>query len=246
MSANVLEARGVSKSYEGRKIIENISVSVKKGEMTALLGISGIGKTTLFNVVSGLETPDAGRVYLNGEDVTGRAGKVGYMQQSDLLLPFKRVIDNAAIPLILMGRRKAEAREEAGKVLEEFGLGDYKTCYPAQLSGGMRQRAALARTFLYAKDALLLDEPFSALDAMTRGDMQRWFKNIVKTHNISTLLVTHDINEAILLSDRIYIMSGNPGRITDEFNVSVPMADNVELTEEFIALKRQILERVKA
>ena len=236
MSVNVLETRGVSKSYEGRKIIEDISVNVKKGEMTSLLGVSGIGKTTLFNIVSGLETPDGGRVFLNGEDVTGRAGKVGYMQQSDLLLPFKKVEDNAAIPLILMGKKKKEAREEAGRVLEEFGLGDYKSCYPAQLSGGMRQRAALARTFLYAKDALLLDEPFSALDAMTRADMQKWFKNVVKTHGISTLLITHDINEAIILSDRIYIMSGSPGRITDEF----------ELTEEFIEMKKLILSRVKA
>ena len=244
MSSTVIRSIGVSKSYEGRKIIEDISVHVDKGEMTSLLGISGIGKTTLFNILSGLEAPDYGDVFLNDTIVTGKAGKVGYMQQSDLLLPFKKIVDNAAIPLLLSGVSKKEARAEAGKILDEFGLGEYKSCYPAQLSGGMRQRAALARTVLYAKDALLLDEPFSALDAMTRAEMRAWFKNIVRKRGISTLFITHDIDEAILLSDRIYIMSGAPGKITHEIKVELPEIDEVELTKEFIDMKKMILQTV--
>lgn len=240
----VLETKGVSKSYGGRKIIEDISIHVDKGEMVSLLGVSGIGKTTLFNVASGLEVPDKGKVYLNGEDMTGVAGKVGYMQQSDLLLPFKKIAENAAIPLILSGSDKKSAVRKAEEILGEFGLGEYKNSYPAQLSGGMRQRAALARTFLYAKDAVLLDEPFSALDAMTRRDMQTWFRQKVKNHGLSTLFITHDINEAILLSDRIYIMSGEPGKITEETKIELPEDENIELTVEFIAAKKRILSMV--
>ncbi len=240
----VLETKGVSKSYGGRKIIEDISIHVDRGEMVSLLGVSGIGKTTLFNVASGLEAPDEGKVYLNGEDMTGVAGKVGYMQQSDLLLPFKKIAENAAIPLILSGSDKKSAVKKAEEILSEFGLGEYKDCYPAQLSGGMRQRAALARTFLYAKDAVLLDEPFSALDAMTRSDMQTWFRQKVRTHGLSTLFITHDINEAILLSDRIYIMSGEPGKITEETKIELPEDENIELTEDFIAAKKRILSMV--
>lgn len=237
----VLQAQGVSKSYGGKKIIEDISLHVEKGEMVSLLGVSGIGKTTLFNVVSGLEAPDCGQVFLNGEDVTASPGKVGYMQQSDLLLPFKKIAANAAVPLLLSGADKKEAMRKAAEILTEFGLGDYLNCYPAQLSGGMRQRAALARTFLYARDAVLLDEPFSALDAMTRSGMQKWFKEKVKAHELSTLFITHDVNEAMLLSDRIYIMSGSPGRITGEIGLELPDGADAELTEEFVREKKRIL-----
>jgi ABC-type nitrate/sulfonate/bicarbonate transport system ATPase subunit len=240
----VLESISVSKSYGGRRIIEDISIHVDKGEMVSLLGMSGIGKTTLFNILSGLEAPDEGKVLLKGEDVTGRAGKVGYMQQSDLLLPFKKIGANVAIPLILSGEKKKDALSAADKILDEFGLGEYTDMYPNQLSGGMRQRAALARTFLYAKDVLLLDEPFSALDAMTRRDMQTWFREKVKSHSLSTLFITHDINEAILLSDRIYIMSGEIGKITEETKINVPDGENAELTDEFISAKKKILNMV--
>lgn len=244
MTKPLLETLSLSKSYGGQKIISDISIHVSECEMVSLLGVSGIGKTTLFNVLSGLEKPDSGEVILDGEPVTGKTGKIGYMQQSDLLLPFKKVAANAAIPLTLSGEKRKDAEKRAGEILDEFGLGPYKNCYPAQLSGGMRQRAALARTFLYNKKLVLLDEPFSALDAMTRAEMQKWFKNIIRTNGMSTLFITHDINEAIILSDRVYIMSGTPGRITSEIKIDVSNGEYIELNKDFIETKRKILEAV--
>lgn len=234
----VLQTKGISKSYGGKKIIDDISLHVEKGEMASLLGISGIGKTTLFNVVSGLETPDCGQVFLNGEDVTSSPGKVGYMQQSDLLLPFKTIIKNVMIPMELRGVDKEKRVRKAEEILSEFSLLESKDMYPGQLSGGMRQRAALARTFMTDCPVMLLDEPFSALDAITREDMQKWFKQTVKKHNMSTLFITHDIDEAIILSDRIYILGGSVGKIVGEINV----AENTDTAK----LKNRILEMVKS
>lgn len=239
----VLEGKGLGKSYEGEKIIENVSLEVEKGEMVCLLGVSGVGKSTLFNILSGLEMPDEGDVFLKGECVTGTPGKVGYMQQSDLLLPFKSVIRNVMTPLILKKQDKESARREAEAILEEFDLGECFDMLPRELSGGMRQRAALARTFLTGCDVMLLDEPFSALDAITRGRMQNWFRAVIKKHGLSTVFITHDIDEAILLSDRIYILSGKVGCITEEIRVDTKERDT--FSEDFIRLKKEILEKVK-
>lgn len=234
----MLEAVRISKGYEGRKIIEDISLYVKEGEMVSLLGVSGVGKTTLFNIVSGLEKPDEGEVYLDGELITGVGGKIGYMQQSDLLLPFKTIIKNVMIPMELKGVKKAERVQKAEEILREFSLLESKDMYPGQLSGGMRQRVALARTFMTDCSVMLLDEPFSALDAITREDMQKWFKQTVKKHNMSTLFITHDIDEAIILSDRIYILGGSVGEIVGEINV----AENTDTAN----LKNRILEMAKS
>lgn len=212
----MLEGLNITKYYEDGKIIEDVSVYVNEGEMVALLGASGVGKTTLFNILSGLEMPDEGKVYLKGEEVP-LAGKIGYMQQSDLLLSFKRVIDNVMVPLKLKRVSKKARVKRAEEILKEFGLFEAKDLFPGQLSGGMRQRAALARTFMMDNDVLLLDEPFSALDAITRGEMQKWFKETVKRHKLTTILITHDVDEAIELSDRIYVMCGPVGKITNEF-----------------------------
>ncbi len=239
----VLEGRNLSMSYGTDRIIEDISLCVEKGELVSLLGISGVGKTTLFNILSGLEAPCEGDVYLNGECITGKCGKIGYMQQSDLLLPFKSVIGNAMIPLVLKGVGKETAKKEAAAVLEEFGLLECVRMYPKQLSGGMRQRVALARTFLTKCSVMLFDEPFSALDAITRSDMQKWFKRVVKEHGISGVFITHDIDEAIILSDRIYILKGDVGRIGGEIRVDFDTEDT--LSEKFIKLKREILEKVR-
>lgn len=236
----VLEAKSVSKSYGEKAVLADISVHLGKGEMVSLLGVSGIGKTTLFNILSGLERPDSGSVSLNGSDVTGKSGLVGYMQQNDLLLPFKSIADNVALPLVLRGEKRKAARERVIPMLKDFGLEGCEKLYPAQLSGGMRQRAALLRSCLFSSEALLMDEPFSALDAITRGDMQRWFKRIAREQGLSVFFITHDINEALLLSDRIYILSGAPGRITHELENSLPEGDSPELTHEFLENKIKV------
>ncbi len=239
----ILEGKNITKSYDGKKIIEDISLYVNKGEMVSLLGVSGIGKTTLFNIMSGLEAPDSGEVFCREECVTGKRGITGYMQQSDLLLPFKTIVKNVMIPLVLKGVDKKEAQKRAEEILEEFSLSEYKDMYPHKLSGGMRQRVALARTFLMGSDIMLLDEPFSALDALTRRDMQNWFKEKVRKHSIATLFITHDIDEAILMSDRIYILKGDVGRISDEIAVDISHKDT--MSGDFIEIKKEILEKVR-
>ncbi len=233
----VLEGKNITKSYDGTAIIEDVSLYVNEGEIVALLGVSGVGKSTLFNIMSGLETPDEGDVYLEGKCITGSAGHIGYMQQNDLLLPFKTIIKNVMIPLSLSGVNKKEAYERAFSQLSEFGLSQYKDMYPDELSGGMRQRVSLARTFLYGKRVMLMDEPFSALDAITRRDMQTWFKEKAKEKNIASLLITHDIDEALLLADRIYVLAGSVGRIVLE----VEKNQNTDAEK----LKKIILEKVR-
>jgi len=209
----MLKAERITKYYQGEKIIEDITIEIKKGELVSLLGQSGVGKTTLFQILSGLERPDQGAVFLDGKDITGIPGQMSYMQQKDLLLPFEKIIDNVSIPLLLAGVPKKEAREKALSYFAEFGLSGCEQKYPSQLSGGMKQRAALLRAYLYSGELMLLDEPFSALDAVTKAAIQQWFKKIMSDHKTTALFITHDMDEAMLLSDRIYIMSGAPGRI---------------------------------
>lgn len=240
---NKLTVQNVSVSYDNNKIIEDISIELNKGEIVSLLGVSGAGKTTLFNVVSGLLHPDNGRVFLDNEDITGIAGKVSYMLQKDLLLPFKTVIDNVALPLIIKGEKKKKAREIAGGYFTEFGLEGTQKKYPHQLSGGMRQRAALLRTYLFSHEIALLDEPFSALDTITKTGMHKWYLEVMERIKLSTLFITHDIDEAILLSDRIYIMTGKPGKISNEIIISQPKprSSNFNVSNEFLEYKREIL-----
>lgn len=238
-----LEVQGVSKAFDGRKIIENISVSVNEGELVSLLGVSGGGKTTLFNIISGLLKPDEGHVFLNGEEITGESGRISYMMQKDLLLPFRTVEDNVALPLIMKGESKKEARRKACGLFEQFGLKGTEKLYPAQLSGGMRQRAALLRTYLFSQDMALLDEPFSALDTMTKASVHRWYLDVMEQIKLTTFFITHDIDEAILLSDRIYLLSGQPACISDEIIIECPKPRGEEfiLTEDFLNYKKRIL-----
>lgn len=240
----LLRTEGITKRYGSRTIIRDISIHLDQGELVTLLGLSGAGKTTLFHCMSGLITPDEGRVFLRGEDVTGRTGKVSYMLQKDLLLPHKKVIDNVALPLILKGESRAKAREQVSPMFKEFGLEGTQMQYPSQLSGGMRQRAALLRTYLSASGAALLDEPFSALDPMTRMQMHAWYLDMMQKIDLSTLLITHDIDEAILLSDRIYILTGQPGEIRDEIRILPGRQErgDFSLTPEFLAYKKQLLQ----
>ena len=242
-----LKAEGVSKFYEGQKIIDHIDIQLNQDEFVSLLGPSGIGKTTLFNILAGISAPDEGRVLLEGRDITGVSGNAGYMQQKDLLLPYKSILDNVCIPLRLKGVHKKEAQVKALPLFREFGIEGYENKYPSQLSGGMRQRAALLRTYLFSEKLMLLDEPFSALDAMTRASMHRWFQQIAKTHHTSAILITHDIDEAIFLSNRIYLMAGTPGKIVREIQIQRPGEKDESFlqTERFMEYKREIYEILK-
>ena len=239
-----LQVRNVSVEFDEKKIIENISIDLREGELVCILGTSGVGNTTLFNVISGLISPTSGEVFLDGKNILENSGKISYMLQKDLLLPFKTIIDNVSLPLVIKGVKKSEARERAQKYFAEFGLSGTEKKYPNQLSGGMRQRAALLRTYMFSCEVALLDEPFSALDAITKRKMQNWYLNIMEKIKLSTLFITHDIDEAILISKRIYIISGNPGKITKEIKIDLPKNENgdeVTLTEKFIEYKRKIL-----
>ena len=242
----LLAAEHITKAYGEKVILKDVSLVLDRGEIVSLLGVSGAGKTTLFHVLSGLTGPQEGRVLLNGEDVTGKPGKISYMLQKDLLFPHKKILDNVALPLILSGKTKEEARKTADPYFQEFGLEGTQDLYPSQLSGGMRQRAALLRTYLSSNGVALLDEPFSALDTITKGAVQRWYLQIMQHIDLSTLFITHDIDEAILLSDRIYILKGSPGTITDEIVIreKKPRAEDFSLTPEFLAYKREILEKL--
>ena len=203
----VLKINHVSKSFEEEQIIKDISIELKEGEIVSLLGVSGGGKTTLFNIIAGLSMPDKGNVLLEGEDITGKPGKVSYMLQKDLLLPYRTILDNVALPLIVRGMKKKEAREKAAGFFEEFGLEGTEKKYPAQISGGMKQRAALLRTYLFSEKVALLDEPFSALDMLTKAKVHEWYLDVMEKIKLSTLFVTHDIDEAVQLSDRIYLLT---------------------------------------
>lgn len=252
-----LVVENVSKSFGDKKVLESVSLTLEEGEIVCILGASGVGKSTLFHIISGLLMPDEGRVLLDGEDVTGKPGKISYMLQKDMMLPYKTVLDNVALPLMIKKtsgegkigswRRTRTAREKADAYFEEFGLSGYEKKYPAQLSGGMRQRAALLRTYLFSQEVALLDEPFSALDTITKGKMHQWYLSIMEEIHMSTLFITHDMDEAIILSDRIYILGGTPAVIQDEITVSgkKPGAEEFKISPKFLEYKKRILEYIQ-
>lgn len=243
----VLEVKGVSKSFDGEEIIRNISLELKEGEIVSLLGVSGGGKTTLFNIIAGLSTPDAGNIYLEGQEITGKPGNISYMLQKDLLLPYRTLVDNVALPLTIRGMKKSEAREKAAGYFEEFGLEGAQKKYPAEISGGMKQRAALLRTYLFSEKVALLDEPFSALDMLTKASVHEWYLDVMEKIKLSTLFITHDIDEAILLSDRIYLLTGKPGSITKEIVIKEPKPrkKDFNLSENFLQYKREIISHLE-
>ena len=243
---NKLEVRNVSLAFGDHQVLRDVSIHLKEGELVCLLGVSGGGKTTLFNVISGLLRPDEGQVFLDGEDVTGQPGRISYMLQKDLLLPYRTIEDNVALPLMLRGVKKKEARAQAAALFAQFGLEGTEKKWPGQLSGGMRQRAALLRTYLFSQNVALLDEPFSALDTLTKSAVHEWYLKVMEDIRLSTLFITHDIDEAILLSDRIYLLMD--GRIGEKIVVQEPRPRHVEfnLTSEFLAYKRRIMAALHA
>ena len=244
-----LQVCDMSLSWDGAPVVRDVSLEVAPGEMVCLVGRSGCGKTTLFHGLAGLTVPDSGHVLLHGEDVTGKPGRISYMLQKDLLLPQRTIVDNVCLPLLLAGVRKADARAKAEPLFERFGLAGTERSYPSQLSGGMRQRAALLRTYLMDNDVVLMDEPFSALDALTRGDMRGWFLSMVSDLGISCVLITHDVDEAVEMADRILVMRGRPNEgepstLVGEVPIDVARGDRGDwlLAPDSLAAKRRVLE----
>lgn len=241
-----LQVKNVSKSYNNINVIKNISIDLKTNQIISIIGSSGIGKTTLFNIISGIELPDAGNVFLNGEDITGITGKVGYMFQKDLLLYNKSILDNVILPLRIKGYSKSDAKKVAVPYFKQFGLNGCENKYPKEVSGGMIQRTALLRTYLFSKSILLLDEPFSNLDSISKLSMYEWYLDVSRKNIISSIIITHDIEEAIFLSDVIYIISGKPGQIVKR--IDLPLINKTEqfiLNNDLIEIKREILSIIK-
>lgn len=228
--ASKIRLRNLDKLYNGEAILKDINIDLNKGELVSIIGPSGCGKSTIFNIISGIEEKDSGEVYVDGH--------LGYMYQKDLLLPYKTIIDNVSLPLVLSGMSKDKARKEVEGYFDVFDLKGYEKSYPRQLSGGMKQRANFLRTYVCSKDIMLLDEPFGALDSITKASLIDWFSGVRKKMNSTILLITHDIDEAISLSDRIYVLSTKPASVKKEFVIDELSKNNPELRSE---LKSQIL-----
>ena len=233
---NILSIKNLSFNYPNNKILKDINIHVDKGEVVSILGGSGVGKTTLFNIIAGINPLQSGEISIKGN--TDYKGRVSYMLQKDLLLEHKTIIQNIILPLLIRKINKKEAEEEAIKSLKLFNLYEYKDKYPSELSGGMRQRVALLRTYMFKEELFLLDEPFSALDAITKISLHSWYLEISKKLELTTLLITHDIDEAIELSDRIYIIKNKPGEIVSEIKI---VLDNKNREENKLKYKKEIL-----
>ena len=209
-------------------VLDGIDVRVAQGEFISIIGPSGCGKSTLFNIVAGLELPDEGGITVDGRPATGQPEHFAYMPQQDLLLPWCRVADNASLGLQIQGVPKREARKAAVDLLPVFGLEGFERARPSELSGGMRQRVALMRTVMQNRDVLLLDEPFGALDSLTRMQMQSWLTDVWEQYHWTVILITHDIKEAVFLSDRVYILGPRPTRVVSEHVITLPRPRRAE------------------
>jgi ABC-type nitrate/sulfonate/bicarbonate transport system ATPase subunit len=230
------------------RAIDDVDLTVADGEFVSIVGRSGCGKTTLFNVIAGLARPTDGHVRVNGELVDGVAGHAGYMLQRDHLFPWRRMLDNVVVGRDVLGFDRAESRTRARELFPRFGLQGFEKAYPKALSGGMRQRAALLRTLLLERDLLLLDEPFGALDAITRGEIHAFLLSIWDEFQNTVVFITHDVDEAVYLSDRVVVMAGPPGRIVT--SVDVPISRPRDHTEvvtstEFAHVKHRVLELIE-
>ncbi len=248
-----LEVRGLTKTFELERqeplvTLDGVDLHARPGEFVAVIGPSGCGKTTLFQILAGLETPTSGEVLIDGRAAENRLGACAFMPQRDGLLPWRRTIDNVTIGLELAGVGRAQARERAAPLLERFGLGGFEAAWPWQLSGGMRQRAAFLRTVLLGKPAMLLDEPFGALDGITRAELQQWLLEVWSEVGSTVLLITHDVAEAVFLADRVYVLTPRPGRVAATLTIELPRPRTLELAESptFGALEARLRELLRA
>lgn len=224
--------------------LDNISLQVNKGEFVSIIGPSGSGKSTLFNLISGLEKPDAGLINLEGHSIIGQRGHVSYMLQKDLLLPWRTVLDNCVLGMEIQKLPRQIALQRARSLMVEFELDGYADSFPRVLSGGMRQRVAFLRTILAGRELLLLDEPFGSLDAFTKSEMQQWLAKVWEKYRATVLFITHDVEEALLLSDRIYVFSPRPAKVIMEMKVDIPRPrlQQTSLQPSFIEMKKKIVE----
>ncbi|WP_338944183.1 ABC transporter ATP-binding protein [Fusobacterium pseudoperiodonticum] len=232
-----LEIKNLSYSFGDNHILKDINIYVKENEMVAIVGSSGVGKSTLFNLIAGVLKKQSGEITIDGS--YDYIGKVAYMLQKDLLFEHKTIINNVILPLIIAKIDKKVALEEGRKILKQFNLEKYADKYPKQLSGGMRQRVALIRTYMFKRNIFLLDEAFSALDAITKKELHKWYLNLKNEFNLTTLLITHDIEEAIFLSNRIYILANKPGEIIKEIKIEIDPNDDIDVQRLFY--KKEIL-----
>jgi len=228
------------------KALENINLEIKSGLFVSLVGPSGCGKSTLLRILAGITKPDTGIAQIHGKNAIGATGQSAYMPQKDLL-PWKKVLENATLGAEISGIPKAQAKASALKLTQQFGLDNFEKAWPSQLSGGMRQRLALLRTFLMPQQLLLLDEPFGALDAITRRAMQEWLQAVWEKDKRTVLLVTHDVEEALILSDVVYVMKSRPGSIIFKLNVDYPRPrrSNIVTTMDFVKEKARLLEALE-
>ncbi|RCW77255.1 ABC transporter ATP-binding protein [Saliterribacillus persicus] len=242
-----LELLDVSKEFNSRgetvKALDEITMKIPDHKFISIIGPSGCGKSTLFNIISGLDQPSDGELLIDKEEASGTSGLVGYMLQKDLLLPWRTILENVILGMEIIGIPKKEAKEKAIPLLHRYGLKGFEYSYPSQLSGGMRQRAALLRTILYDRDVILLDEPFGALDAQTRANMQEWLLDLWDDFQKTILFITHDIDESIYLSDEVYIMTARPGKIKHRLKIDLerPRKPNIITSKKFIELKDEAL-----
>jgi ABC-type nitrate/sulfonate/bicarbonate transport system ATPase subunit len=242
-AGKALEIQSLHKNYGSLEVLRDLSLKAEPGEFVTLIGPSGCGKSTLFNILAGLEEAEAGRIRLDGAAFEPAAKQFAYMPQRDALLVWRTILDNAILGMELQGISKLAARAEALELFASFGLKGFEKSYPFELSGGMRQRAALLRTVLTHRPILLLDEPFGALDALTRASLQEWLLQLQARLGRTILFITHDVEEAILLSDRVYVLSPRPASVTLVQEINLPRPRSLELvtSPEFVALKARLL-----
>lgn len=253
-TATAIELKDVSKRYITKTgvnyAVAGVSLTVRAGEFVALVGPSGCGKTTLLSLIAGLFPPSEGEIRLFGQKVEGPSTKVGYMLQQDYLFPWRTIEQNILLGLEITRRLNKETKEHALHLLEEMGLIDYRRHYPHQLSGGMRQRVALVRTLALEPEILLLDEPFSALDYQTKLRLEDLVHGTLKKHAKTAVLVTHDLSEAVAMSDRIYVLSRNPGRLQTVIEIPPAIRDQTPLASrnvpEFQTYFRKLWEEMDA